>query len=462
MPEPPAFHHADAGTPEPAWLLDPRWAQTPVVDVEALARSVDALVVAAAHPDDETLAVGGLVARAHAAGLPVRVVVATDGSASHPDATAWTPDQLARVRAVEVAAAVDSLAPGSSVVHLGLPDGGLADAGTTLEDALAAECDEGRVLLVAPWTADGHPDHDALGRAAVEAGRRTGARVALYPLWLWHWGSPDDLDWSLAHVVELDRAALDAKAEALQRHTSQTAPLGPCPGDAPVVTEPVLTRAGRLVEVLLADPSVLPSRPSRDDEEVAGAFDEMYADSRDPWGFADSFYERRKRDLVAAVLGRPSYRRVLEIGCADGALTEVLASRSHAMVSIDVSEQALARARSRDLPGVQWRLGRAPGAIDDGPYDAVVLSEVGYFLTPLELLDTLRRSHDALAGDGELVLVHWRHPTEGIPLDGPAVHAQAATVLAALPHRVHYEDADVLVDVWGGGEASVAAREGRA
>jgi SAM-dependent methyltransferase len=222
----------------------------------------------------------------------------------------------------------------------------------------------------------------------------------------------------------------------------------------------VLRRARRLVEALMAEPGVLPVRPARTDADVAPAFDGMYDDGDDPWGFTGSFYERRKRALPAAVLGRERYRVVVEIGCATGVLTRALAERAEHVVAVDPSAAALEVA-ARDAPAhVRWELGRAPGAVPEGPVDLVVLSEVGYFLTPVELLETLARVRAALAPGGEVVLVHWRHPTEGVPLDGPAVHAQAATALADLGHRVRHADGDVLVDVWGG-PVSVAAAEGR-
>ncbi len=455
----PIFHHADAGTPEPEWLLDRRWSTVPSLDVAGLAATYDAVLVAAAHPDDETLGVGGLVAALARHGAAVSVLVATDGEASHPDARAWAPGLLARVRADEAAAAVARLAPAARVDRLGLPDGGLAAAEDRLVEALAERCGPG-TLVIAPWDADGHPDHDALGRAASAAAARSGAVVAHYPVWLWHWGRPDDLPWEAVHAVELTPPDLARRAAAVAEYPSQTGALGPGPGEAAVVTEPVLRRARRVVEVLLAEPGALPVLAPRDDADVAAPFDAMYAGGPDPWGFEGSFYEERKRALTTAVLGRPRYGSVVEIGCADGLLTSALAARADEVVAVDVSPAALDRARARDLGNVRWALGRAPAAVPPGPVDLVVLSEVGYFLTPLELLETLRRVRERLAEGGEVVLVHWRHPTADVPLDGPTVHDQAASVLADLPHRVHHVDADVLVDVWGH-PASVAEQEGR-
>lgn len=458
----PTFRHDDPGTPESTWLLDPRWADRPLVDVAAVARRHDVLVVSA-HPDDETLAVGGLLAALHRVGAEVRVYVATAGEHSHPDATVWRPDDLAEVRVREVAEAVARLAPHASVEQRGHPDGGLTD----LEDALAAElvlrCGPD-TLVVAPAPDDGHPDHDALGRAAARAAEDAGCALASYLVWRWHHSTPDDLAWDRVHVVEPALPDLRTRRKAVATHRSQVLPLGPCPGDAPVVTVPVLRRAARIVEVLLADPDVLPTRARRGAEAVAHPFEVLYADGADPWEVTTSFYERRKRDLTAAVLGRERYRSVLELGCGTGILTRVLSERATHVVSVDASLTAVDRARADGPDNVTWVVGAVPAVVPDvvpdGGADLVVLSELGYFLTPTELLDTVRAVRAALADGGEIVLVDWRHPTEDIPLDGPTVHEQVLAACADLPHRAHYEDADVLVDVFGH-PVSVARDEDR-
>jgi SAM-dependent methyltransferase len=231
---------------------------------------------------------------------------------------------------------------------------------------------------------------------------------------------------------------------------------------APVLGPAALARAHRLFETLVDPGHVLPTVATASREGAVSdrgeRFDRMYDDGDDPWRFEDSFYEDRRRALLLAVLGRRRHRRVLEVGCADGRLTEELVERCDDLVALDTSSRAVVAARRR-VPGATVLQGAAPADLPPGPFDLVVLSEVGYFLTPLELVATLRRLEASLAPGGEVVLCHWQHPTRDVPLDGALVHEQAATVFT-LQRRAEYVDADLRIEVWGG-PASVAEQECR-
>jgi SAM-dependent methyltransferase len=184
----------------------------------------------------------------------------------------------------------------------------------------------------------------------------------------------------------------------------------------------------------------------------------MYDEGDDPWQLAGSFYEERRRALVLGLLGHRRHGRALEIGCADGRLTKALLERCDDVVAFDTSHRAVTAARAR-APGATVEQGMAPTDLPSGSFDLVLLSEVGYFLFPLELVATLRRCEAALAPGGEIVLCHWQHPTRDVPLDGQLVHEQAASMLSTC-HRACYVDEDLRIDVWGDG-ASIARREGR-
>ena len=124
------FDHRHGGTAAAAWQ-DAGLARLPAVRAVA-----GRLVVLAAHPDDETLGAGGLIAAAARAGATVTVLIATDGAASHPDSPTYRPDELAALRRREVTAAVAHLAPRADLRLLDLPDGRLAEHAGALEDAL--------------------------------------------------------------------------------------------------------------------------------------------------------------------------------------------------------------------------------------------------------------------------------------------------------------------------------------
>ena len=256
------------------------------------------------------------------------------------------------------------------------------------------------------------------------------------------------------------------KRGALQEFRSQTTAWVD-PGDPgalclPVLGTTALERAHRLVETLVDPTDALPTVSSggRDRRAAARAqqFDRMYDEGDDPWKMAGSFYEERRRELVLGLLAHPHYGRALEIGCADGRLTEVLVERCDDVVALDTSLRAVTAARSR-APRATVEQGMAPMDLPSGPFDHVLLAEVGYFLSPLELVATLRRCEAALAPGGEIVLCHWQHPTRDVPLDGQLVHEQAAAMLKT-GHRASYVDGDLRIDVWGDGP-SVAHREGR-
>lgn len=203
------------------WRRHPCWGAVPPLGLLDGSASCRRLVVVAAHPDDESLGAGGLIATAHAAGILVYVVLLTAGESARSLAH-LSRHALATQRLAEVERAVDALAPGTPVVFLGAADGRVSEVETQVVANLEELLGDGRhTLLAAPWRLDGHPDHDAAGRAAAEAARRTGARLAEYPLWSWELTAPDDAPWSLFRKVDLSSQAVEAKERAIAAHASR-------------------------------------------------------------------------------------------------------------------------------------------------------------------------------------------------------------------------------------------------
>jgi LmbE family N-acetylglucosaminyl deacetylase len=193
------------GTAEDEWRAWDGLGRLPVLD-SAGWRSV---VVLAAHPDDEVLGVGGLMALLADRGVRLRLVAVTDGEASHPG------QEIAARRIAESAASLAHIGA-CETVRLGLPDSGVRDGELA---HLLPELAEGFDACLAPWERDVHPDHEAVGRAASACG----VPVWQFPIWSWHWDRPSDprMPWDRAVRVPLPPAVAERKQAAIACFTSQ-------------------------------------------------------------------------------------------------------------------------------------------------------------------------------------------------------------------------------------------------
>ena len=134
------------------------------------------IVLIAPHPDDESIAMGGLIQIALSRGAHVTVVLLTDGD-NNPwpqralERRLWIGSRAraswGRRRREEVGNALRILGvPDSSVRHLGLPDLGVtgcleSDLDATVEKLCDVFRDVAPTVVVSPSLSDTHPDHSA-------------------------------------------------------------------------------------------------------------------------------------------------------------------------------------------------------------------------------------------------------------------------------------------------------------
>lgn len=238
-----------AGTPESQWRAWSAPAEWPELDLSAPPPQV---VVVAPHPDDEVLGVGGLMALLEAAGSIVSLVAVTDGAASHPGSPTLTPADLAVRRARERTSALQVLGMRDvQLLRVGLPDGDAASYEpilSTLLGDLLGPAD----WCVATWRGDGHPDHEAAGRAAAEAADAAGCRLLEFPVWTWHWATPGDerVPWDRARRIALPPAVAAAKRTAADEYRTQVQPLSEDPADAAILPPHILERLLRGFETV--------------------------------------------------------------------------------------------------------------------------------------------------------------------------------------------------------------------
>ena len=146
------------------------------------------LLVIAPHPDDESLACGGLIARACEEGRAVRVVVVSDGTGSHLRSRAFPRARLRALREQEARRAVQALglAP-RHLAFLRLPDRFVphegAAARAAVEKIVGVAQEVFASALFVSWRHDPHCDHQAAYKLARSAQRRLGARLFEYTVW---------------------------------------------------------------------------------------------------------------------------------------------------------------------------------------------------------------------------------------------------------------------------------------
>jgi LmbE family N-acetylglucosaminyl deacetylase len=177
------------------------------------------LLIVSPHPDDEILGAGGLIHAWKNLGRSVTVISVTDGEAAYPQ---WR--RLGQIRREELREALHVLSDHPVlVVRLGIPDGRVADYGNKLRSAVFSLLEPGTTVL-APYEQDGHPDHEAAGRACIESAHAHGFMLARYPIWAWRHGDPQALSHARWGKFKLPDTARAAKANALQCFSSQLFP----------------------------------------------------------------------------------------------------------------------------------------------------------------------------------------------------------------------------------------------
>jgi len=157
--------------------------------------------------------------------------------------------------------------------------------------------------------------------------------------------------------------------------------------------------------------------------EMRPGFFDHFFDEGDPFGFDVHPEEQLKFDRTLEVCGDGPLGRVLELGCAVGTFTEVLAPRATDVLAIDVSQSAVDQVLRR-LDGQDHVRAVAmdiPDEFPDETFDLVIASDVLYYLPVPVLQRCVDRIEESLAPGGTFVSVHYV-PRMGSVLNGEEAH----------------------------------------
>src|ERR1700754_1052765 len=104
----------------------------------------------------------------------------------------------------------------------------------------------------------------------------------------------------------------------------------------------------------------------------------LYYATPDPWHISRSRFRDR---VLRRCLGRFIRDRfVLELGCGEGHLTEAVFGKARSVVGIDISDVAIARAKSLDLPNARFECADFLHVSFEG-YDVIAALECVYYLS---------------------------------------------------------------------------------
>jgi O-antigen/teichoic acid export membrane protein/SAM-dependent methyltransferase len=148
-------------------------------------------------------------------------------------------------------------------------------------------------------------------------------------------------------------------------------------------------------------------------EKTRSALEDIFRRQQDPWGYdTTSGHGRLAREAALvreAVGGR--FGRVLEVGCAEGALTEIIEPRCDSLLAIDVSRTALERARRRRAWGEHVQFAECDLRTQpiQGEFDVIfAVSVLEYIGRPREVRSAVASLTQALVPGGYLFIGNVR------------------------------------------------------
>jgi SAM-dependent methyltransferase len=114
------------------------------------------------------------------------------------------------------------------------------------------------------------------------------------------------------------------------------------------------------------------------DERRTSSLQEFYEIPDVPISSGADRARRQLRMLAAALRGAPAGRRILDIGCGDGAATSLIATgrRQHHVIGVDWSTRAIEQARAHGFDLISAGVDPPGLPIATGTIDLVVMSEL--------------------------------------------------------------------------------------
>ena len=155
-----------------------------------------------------------------------------------------------------------------------------------------------------------------------------------------------------------------------------------------------------------------------DDKPATEFFEELW--KKDVWTFESSEYEQARFAHEIKLLEGRRYGRALELGCGAGAFTRLYAPLCDAVVATDIAQAAIDKAKTLNLPNVEFRTANAIDHetwVKEGPWDLIVFNDticyLGWRYSFFEVAWFAREMREALAKSGRLLMANTMNDEGG-------------------------------------------------
>jgi SAM-dependent methyltransferase len=159
--------------------------------------------------------------------------------------------------------------------------------------------------------------------------------------------------------------------------------------------------------LLIAIRQALLDSPARGRAELNHEFEPR----EDPWDYATVSYQRDRirteLEMLDVIRGSGRFGRALEVGCAEGIFTEMLAEKCDSLLALDISTVALARARQRCQLNARVHFAEWDLRVDPlpGSYDLIVMIHaLEYIRNPIYVRRARAKLVDGLRPGGYLLV----------------------------------------------------------
>ncbi len=165
-------------------------------------------------------------------------------------------------------------------------------------------------------------------------------------------------------------------------------------------------------------------------------FEATFRGNPDPWATFTARDEAWKRRAILHALGPGRHGRLIELASGNGSNSVALAARSLRLDATDGAPTAVTLTATA-LAGYPHATARhliLPGRFPARRYDAIVVAEVLYYLTPRDLVAVASEIAATLRPGGRLVLAHHHIRFNDVAQHPAMVHDR---LLAALGREAH-------------------------